>query len=148
MRTSTVSDQGGYRVVTPEELAPPLPPGPDPVSPEPLKRYDLIQTNLAYTTDHEMERSDDGEWVRYEDIAHLVPPPDPRPGVALLRKQIYTELTKRRSERYHTKRATSYELGVGDGFQLAADVVDQMLLDFKPSPPDPLPVVAPGEPDQ
>ena len=36
-----------------------------------LKRYDLMQVNVAYTTDHEMERSDDGEWVRYEDIEQL-----------------------------------------------------------------------------
>lgn len=36
-----------------------------------VTRYDLVQTNVAYTTDHEMERSDDGEWVRYEDVEQL-----------------------------------------------------------------------------
>jgi hypothetical protein len=33
-----------------------------------IRRYDLLQVNSAYTTDHEMERSDDGEWVRFEDV--------------------------------------------------------------------------------
>jgi hypothetical protein len=33
-----------------------------------VKRYDLVQVNACYTTDHEMEPSEDGEWVRYEDI--------------------------------------------------------------------------------
>lgn len=32
------------------------------------QRYDLVQVNACYTTDHEMERSDDGEWVRFEDV--------------------------------------------------------------------------------
>jgi hypothetical protein len=35
-----------------------------------LKRYDLVGRTCAYTTDHEMERCDeDGEWVRYDDVA-------------------------------------------------------------------------------
>jgi hypothetical protein len=33
-----------------------------------LTRYDLVQVNACYTTDHQMEPSDDGEWVRYDDI--------------------------------------------------------------------------------
>lgn len=37
-----------------------------------MKRYDLTQTNVAYTTDHEMELSDDGEWVRYEDVEAIM----------------------------------------------------------------------------
>ncbi len=34
-----------------------------------MQRYDLEQVNACYTTDHEMVRSDDGEWVRYEEAA-------------------------------------------------------------------------------
>lgn len=33
-----------------------------------MKRYDLVQTTSGYTSDHEMQRSDDGEWVRFEEI--------------------------------------------------------------------------------
>lgn len=33
-----------------------------------MKRFDLVQVNACYTTDHEMELSDDGEWVRFEDV--------------------------------------------------------------------------------
>jgi hypothetical protein len=33
-----------------------------------MKRYDLMQVNASYTTDHQMEPSDDGEWVRYADV--------------------------------------------------------------------------------
>jgi hypothetical protein len=33
-----------------------------------LPRYDLMQVNSCYTSDHEMERSDDGEWVRVDAV--------------------------------------------------------------------------------
>lgn len=33
-----------------------------------MKRYDLMQVTSAYQTDHQMESSDDGEWVRYDDV--------------------------------------------------------------------------------
>jgi hypothetical protein len=38
------------------------------LDPHRLTRYDLVQVNACYTTDHEMEASDDGEWVRFEDV--------------------------------------------------------------------------------
>jgi hypothetical protein len=37
-----------------------------------MKRYDLVQVNACYTTDHQMEPSEDGEWVRYEDVEHAL----------------------------------------------------------------------------
>ncbi len=40
-----------------------------------MKRFDLVQVNSAYTTDHEMEPSDDGEWVRFEDVAAVTSHP-------------------------------------------------------------------------
>jgi hypothetical protein len=33
-----------------------------------IQRYEFVQTNFAYTSDHEMQRSDDGEWVRFDDV--------------------------------------------------------------------------------
>jgi hypothetical protein len=37
-----------------------------------LKRYDFVQVNACYTTDHQMESSDDGEWVRYDAVEDLL----------------------------------------------------------------------------
>ncbi len=37
-----------------------------------MKRYDLVQVNSCYTTDHQMERADDGEWIRYEDVDQFI----------------------------------------------------------------------------
>ena len=33
-----------------------------------IQRYELVQTNFAYTTDHEMERDAEGEWARWEAV--------------------------------------------------------------------------------
>jgi hypothetical protein len=44
-----------------------------------VKRYDLVQVNACYTTDHEMELSEDGEWVRFEDVVASVPAAPPAP---------------------------------------------------------------------
>lgn len=55
-----------------------LPPAPvDPLaapsSVQALKRYDLREVSYNYwETDHEMEPSPDGDWVKYEDVAALV----------------------------------------------------------------------------
>jgi len=46
-----------------------------------MKRYDLIQTTIAYSSDHEMELSDDGEWVRYEDVEALLRAAAERSGI-------------------------------------------------------------------
>lgn len=37
-----------------------------------MKRYDLLQVNACYTSDHEMEPADDGEWVRYEEVSGII----------------------------------------------------------------------------
>ncbi len=45
----------------------------EPVRPlEALKRYDLVLTGSGYYTSNEMERSDDGEWVRFDELAALL----------------------------------------------------------------------------
>ena len=36
--------------------------------PQPIQRFDLVSVSFAYTSDHEMQRSDDGEWVRFDDV--------------------------------------------------------------------------------
>lgn len=41
---------------------------PPPLEPQELKRYDLVVNYRAGSSIEEMERSDDGEWVRYEDV--------------------------------------------------------------------------------
>lgn len=33
-----------------------------------IQRYEFVQTNFAYTTDHEMERDAEGEWARWEAV--------------------------------------------------------------------------------
>ena len=33
-----------------------------------IQRYELMQTNFAYTTDHDMERDAEGEWARWEAV--------------------------------------------------------------------------------
>jgi len=37
-----------------------------------MRRHDLVQVNACYTTDHEMEPCDDGEWVRFDQIENLI----------------------------------------------------------------------------
>jgi hypothetical protein len=51
------------------------------VSPQPVQRFDLVSVNFAYTSDHEMERSDAGEWVRFHDVFPPAPvfPVEPTP---------------------------------------------------------------------
>ena len=35
-----------------------------------MQRYDLVEvTYQVYYTDHEMEKYDEGEWVKYDDVA-------------------------------------------------------------------------------
>ena len=33
-----------------------------------IQRYEFVQTNFAYTTDHEMARDAEGEWARWEAV--------------------------------------------------------------------------------
>lgn len=51
--------------------------------PQLVQRFDLVSVSFAYTSDHEMERADDGEWVRFDDVfppASLAPvEPTPEP---------------------------------------------------------------------
>jgi len=53
------------------------------VSPQQVQRFDLVSVNFAYTSDHEMERADDGEWVRFDDVFPLtsLSPVEPKPPV-------------------------------------------------------------------
>ena len=50
---------------------PPPPPVGSPTTediPQLVQRFDLVSVSFAYTSDHEMERADDGEWVRFDDV--------------------------------------------------------------------------------
>lgn len=48
---------------------PPQPMAPGPTQTEALKRYDLRTNYRAGSSIEEMERDDDGKWIRYEDVA-------------------------------------------------------------------------------
>jgi len=53
------------------EAVPPPPPVGSPTTediPQLVQRFDLVSVSFAYTSDHEMERADDGEWVRFDDV--------------------------------------------------------------------------------